>query len=63
MKFCGFLGFLDEKYSTFSNSPIHADYENDLNLIPQQFLGQDIQQTQRWSQKIIQPFYEGFRIW
>ena len=26
---------LDEKYCIFSNRPIHADYENDLNSIPQ----------------------------
>ena len=33
---------LDELYSTFSNSPIYADYGNDLDLIPQKFVDQDI---------------------
>ena len=31
-----------KKNCTFSNSPMHADYENDFNSISRYFLGQDI---------------------
>ena len=41
---------LDEKYGTFSNSPILVDNENDLYLIFEYFFGQDIKQTLKWSE-------------
>ena len=31
-----------KNHCTFSNSPMHADYENDFNSISRYFLGQDI---------------------
>ena len=50
------------KVFIFFDSPLLADYENDLNSIPRSFLGQDIQQAIRWSQNKIYNFYRGFKV-
>ena len=50
------------KFYIFFDSPLLADYENDLNSIPRSFLGQYIKQAMRWSQNKIYHFYRGFKV-
>ena len=55
--------WLELNFYIFFNSPLHADYENDLKTIPRTFLGQDIYQTMWWSQNKNYFFDRGLWSW